>query len=341
MSYLSAFHFAQPWWLWGLLLLPLVWLFARKHRSEHRDTQNLRAYADSHLLPHLIVRQSSPLNTERRALRRWSILWILGCVALAGPRWDYNDVEVFQPGSDLVILLDLSRSMDATDVKPSRLARARQEIEDLLNLNPGIRTGLIAFATVAHVVAPITEDGQTLRHQLPSLSTSLIQLQGSRLSEALERARLLFAGQPSGNSQAILLLSDGDFGEPDLETKISQLQSAGITLYILGMGSTQGINLPAPSGGLLRDQQGQLVLSRLEEDKLRALAVAGQGLYMRADYREDDTHTLIERIRQDAPPRLQENPIRIWHERYLWLVALMMLIMLGWFRRGGYSTWRP
>jgi Ca-activated chloride channel homolog len=339
-SYINAFHFAQPAWLWGLLMIPLVWLYLRRHRNLRRENERLRVYADSHLLPHLLVRAATDSQRERRSLRRWSLLWLLGCLALAGPRWDFNDVEVFQPGSDLVILLDLSRSMEATDVKPSRLARARQEIDDLLELNPGIRTGLIAFATIAHVVSPITEDSQTLRHLLPSLSPALIQLQGSRLSEALERARVLFAGQPSGNSQAILLISDGDFAEPDLEAKVRQLRSAGITLYILGVGTEQGASLPAARGGVLQDQQGRPVLSRLEETKLRALAAAGQGLYVRADYRDDDSHALLARIRADAPPRLEENPIRIWQERYVWLVGLMMLIMLGWFRREGSWGWR-
>ena len=329
-----GFHFAQPFWLWLMLVPIVVWLLPPGRRARRLQELRLKSYAEPHLMPHLLIRGGIDRDSVRRYLRAWTWIWLLGCIALAGPRWDYHEIEVFQPGSDVVVLLDLSRSMEAMDVKPSRLARARQEIEDLLDMNPGARVGLIAFATVSHVIAPITEDMQTLRHLLPSLSPSLIQLQGSRLSGALERARILLAGQPPGNSKAVLLLSDGDFNEPELEQEVARLRAAGIRLYVLGIGLTQGSSIPGPQGGWLQDAYGQRVVSRLEEDKLQALARAGDGFYRQADYRDDDTQALLERIRADAPPRLERNPLRIWHERYMWLVAVMLFLLLSLFRRG-------
>lgn len=329
-----GFHFVQPFWLWAMLVPVLVWLLPPGRRTRRLQEQRLKVYADAHLMPHLLIRGGIDRNSVRRYLRTWTWIWLLGCLAMAGPRWDYHEIEVFQPGSEVVILLDLSRSMDAVDVKPSRLARARQEIEDFLDLNPGIRVGLIAFATVSHVVAPITEDMQTLRHLLPSLSPSLIQLQGSRLSGALERARILFAGQPPGNSQAVLLISDGDFNEPGLEEEVAHLREAGIRFYVLGIGTPQGGSIPGDQGGWLQDMYGKRVVSHLEESKLEALARAGEGFYRQADYRDDDTQALFERIRADAPPRLERNPIRIWYERYVLLVAVMLILLLSLFRRG-------
>jgi Ca-activated chloride channel family protein len=329
----TGFHFAQPGWLWLLPIPLLLWLTPPGKKARKEMQKRMRQYADPHLLPHLLVPAQEDEGRQRYRLLLWSLLWWLGVLAMAGPRWDYTDVNVFQPGSDLVILFDLSRSMEVSDVRPSRLARARQEVEDLLNQNPGMRIGMIAFATVAHVVAPITEDTHTLRHLLPSLSTALLQLQGSRFAGALDRADRLLSGQPPGNSRAILLISDGDFDEPGLEDYVRRLRAQGIKLYILGVGTPQGGPVPGPRGWL-EDRQGQRVVSRLEEDTLKRLATAGGGFYQQADFRDEDTKTLLAKLQSDAPVQLQENPIRVWHERYFLLVLLMMIFLLSRFRRG-------
>jgi Ca-activated chloride channel family protein len=334
---LEQFHFSQPFWLWFILIIPLVWLFMP--RSRKTPDARFAQYADSHLLPHVLIRQTPDLRGRRTYLKRWSLLWLIGCLAMAGPRWDFTDIKVFQPGSDLVVLMDLSRSMESTDVKPSRLARARQELDDLFNLNTSVRVGLVAFATVAHVVAPVTEDMQTLRHLLPSLSPNLIQLQGSRLSGALERARVLLAGQPAGNHQGILLVSDGDFIEPGLEQTVRELHEDGIYLYVLGIGTPQGGSIPGSNGGWLQDARGRRVVSRLEEGQLQLLAQAGGGMYQQADYRDSDSKALLAHIQNNAPPRLKENPIRVWHERYYILMSVMLALLLSLFRQSRQFVW--
>ncbi|MCP4041461.1 MAG: VWA domain-containing protein, partial [Gammaproteobacteria bacterium] len=215
-------HFSEPLWLLALFAPLLLWWWPQAKKSI-ADLQRLERYAERHLLPHLLKGTLS-LGRSRRRLILWSLLWVLGVVAMAGPRLGFTEVGLYTPGTNLVILLDLSRSMDAADVKPSRLVRARQEVEDLLDRNPGLRIGLIAFASVSHVVAPITEDGDTLRHLLPSISTDLAQWKGSRLSSALERARRLISGQPKDSSHALLLISDGDFSEPGLEKQMRFLR---------------------------------------------------------------------------------------------------------------------
>ncbi len=331
----QGFHFAQPLWLWAMLVPLLLWLVPPGRKARKEMQRRMREYADPHLLPHLLRPAREDETRQRHRLLLWTLLWWLGILALAGPRWDYTDVNVFQPGSDLVVLFDLSRSMEVSDVKPTRLARARQEVEDLLELNQGIRVGMIAFATVAHVVAPITEETTTLQHLLPSLATTLVQLQGSRLSSALDRAHRLLSGQPPGNSKALLLISDGDFDEPGLPDLVRRLRAEGIKLYILGVGTPQGGPVPGPRpGSWLNDQQGNRVISHLEEEQLERLAAVGGGFYQEADFRDQDTQTLLQRIQRDAPAQIKENPIRVWHERFPLLVALMMLLLLTRFRRG-------
>ncbi len=329
---MTGFHFAQPLWLWALLAPLALWWWPQAKQSL-ANRQRLERYADRHLLPHVVLGGDNAGKTRRRLLL-WTALWGLGVLAMAGPRLGYTDVSVYRPGTNLVILFDLSGSMRTADVKPSRLARARQEVEDMLDRNPGIRIGLIGFASVAHVIAPITEDDETLRNLLPSLSTELVRWQGSRLSGALERARRLLSGQAPDSSNAVLLISDGDFAEPGLEEQVGTMEKAGIHLYVLGVGTPEGGRVPLSDGGWLRDAEGQEVVSHLDERGLSALARAGGGLYVRADYRDDDTRKLLERISAGGRPQaLEKGSRRIWNERFYVPVVVMMLLLLGWFRR--------
>ena len=327
-------HFAQPIWLWALLVPLIVWFWPRRSRAYSQQAR-LERYADAHLLPHLIL--GGPSQTRfRRWLSLWSLLWCLGALAMAGPRLGYSDVDLYRPGTNLVILLDLSRSMQVADVKPSRLARGRQEIEDLLDSSRSMRVGLIAFASVAHVVAPITEDSDTLRNLLPSISTDLVRWQGSRLSQALEKARRLLSGQPKDSSHAVLLISDGDFPEPGLERHVELLRSEGIPLHVLGVGTVEGGPVPAEDGGWVRAKNRRPVISRLDERGLERLAEAGGGLYRRADFRDRDTLSLLEHVTAEGRPRAeQEGTQRIWNERYHLLVLVMLAVLLWWYRQSG------
>jgi Ca-activated chloride channel family protein len=256
---------------------------------------------------------------------------------MAGPRWDFHEVELFRPANDLVILLDISRSMDAEDVQPSRLARARQEIEDLLAMNPSARIGIVAFASVAHVVAPLTDDLATLRHVLPSLSTTLVQHPGSRPALAIERGQRLLMSQSFKveNRRAMLLISDGDFVDfPELEEQVAALRKERIRFHVLGVGTVGGGPLRVAKGEWLRDSNGLRVTSALGEDQLRALAAAGGGIYWRAGFRDDDTQALLsETMGDDLEKGEEEGRYRIWNERFYLPVALIILLILPWFRR--------
>ncbi|CAK0752759.1 Ca-activated chloride channel homolog [Gammaproteobacteria bacterium] len=331
----TGFHFAEPLWLL-LLAMPLLLRFLPAMRHRAQEEERLQRYADPHLLPHLLV-QGRLGNERQHGLVWWKLIWSLGVLALAGPRWDYTDMDIYQPGYDVVVLLDVSRSMEVSDVKPSRIARARQEIEDLLRLKAGLRIGLIGYASVAHIVSPITDDAQTLRNLLPSLSPELVRLPGSRLSAALDRARRLLAAQPPGSSRHLLLISDGDFDEPGLETLVQQLHDSGIRFHALGIGTEQGGEVPlSPQGGILREPNtGNAVISRLDESLLRSLVRAGGGEYQRAVFQDDDTQALVRAIFSGGEAKAVESGHqRVWHERYYLLVALAMLLILPWFRRG-------
>ncbi len=335
-----GFHFEQPIWLWGLIFpLVLWWLPRAQLREDYYD--RLQHYADKHLLPYLIIHNNEEGVKRRKAFLLWTMLWVMAVIAMAGPRWDYTDIDIFEPTTGVVILFDMSRSMSAQDVRPNRLARAKQEVKDFVEQAQNLKVGLIAFATVANVLSPITEDRWSLLRILPALSTDLVRLQGSRLSNALDKAQRLFLSQPSGNAKAIVLVSDGDFQEPNLSEQVRQFRQYGINLYVIGVGETQGVPVASPQGGWLVDQQGRRVISKLDKTGLELLAQAGGGIYVTASYRNDDVETILEHIKQNQPPSMvKKNPIRVWHERFYILVGLMMLLLLYRFRQVQRVRWR-
>ena len=343
-EWLTAFHFSEPHWLWALLLcLPVALWLLLLHRYSG-GSEHLQQYADSHLLPHLLGRTEASKHTRWRRFARWTALWTLLVLAMAGPRWDFTDVQLFRPGTNLVILFDISRSMNVTDVQPTRLVRARQEVEDLLNLNRGIRVGLIGFATVAHVVSPVTEDMNGIRRTLSALDTDLVELQGSRLLYALKSAAMLLAGQPEDSNNSLLIVSDGDFDEPGLEQRLQAFAADGVRVHVLGIGTPEGDAVPGRNGHSIRDRKGQPVVSSLNEPLLQALAKAGNGIYQRADYRERDTDKILDEVKAQAlPAKEQDEQTRVWNEQFHLLAGLALLMLLPLFRRTlpGYRPGKP
>jgi Ca-activated chloride channel homolog len=335
-----GFHFARPEWLYALLaMIPvLAWLILSVIRPPKGA---LHRYADAHLLPHLTGVRELNVHEHWSRFTRWGFLWTLLVIALAGPRWDFTDIEAFSPASDLVILMDISGSMNVTDTPPSRLARARQEVQDLVMMNDKLRIGLIAFASVPHVVSPITEDSQSILNALPAITSDIANLKGSRLGAALDRAKQLL-GEHSDHTRSILLISDGDFDEPGLPQQVEALHQGGITLYTLGIGTLGGGPVPLSLGSrnLMRNPQGEVIFSRLGNQELQQLAKLGGGVYLQADFRDQDSRRIQDMASSNSgrPTRTQEKT-RVWNERFYWLLFPLMLLLLPRFRT--LSTGRP
>ncbi len=335
----SGFHFAQPQWFWLLLAIPAVLLWLRFSQPLRRRGREY-LYADAELMPHLTGETKHTQGSRWQVLAAWSLAWALAVSAMAGPRWDYQRISAFQPAAELVILLDISASMKIQDVRPSRLARAKQEIQDLLRLNPGIRIGLVAFATVAHVVSPLTEDMETLKRLLPGITTDLVRLQGTRLVNALEKAALLFTPEEQDHriTRDLLLITDGDFQEPGLEEKVRELRQQNIRLHILGVGTEGGGPVP-----YVTQPNGMAVISRLDDQELKRLAELGGGLYQRADYHNKDVRAVLEEILEEADRvQVEGQPTRVWNERFylpLLPVALLVLYLFG--PRSRYARGAP
>jgi Ca-activated chloride channel family protein len=340
---LAGFHFSQPGWLWAWLLCVPVAAWLLIFRRLAGGSERIRDYADAQLLPHLLGRSTASPRTQWQRYVRWVGLWSLLVLAMAGPRWGFTDVQLFRPGTNLIVLADISRSMLVADVQPSRLVRARQEIEDLLNQNRGIRIGLIGFASVAQVVSPVTEDMRGVQRMLSALDTRVVSLQGSRLQYALQRAAELIAGQPVESVNSLLIVSDGDFEEPGLEQQLRALADAGIRVHILGVGTPGGDAVPGEGSNnpWIKNSAGQLVVSALNEPLLQALAKAGNGIYQRADYRDQDTGRILAEVKAQALPSSgRDEHTRIWDEHFYLLIVPALLFLIPSLRRSlqGYSS---
>lgn len=330
---LSQLHLAHPLWLWGNLVIPLVWVIYFLFYRTQRPLHQLEKFIDAHLIPHLLLDSVDKRKSCWKALVLWSLAWSCMVVALAGPRWSFREMEMFSRDQSLVILLDLSESMNATDVKPSRLVRAKQKIEDIINLSKGVKVGLIAFAADPHMITPITDDRETIRHLLPSLGTDLVSVQGSRLSSALEMASTMLEAEP-GNNKALLVISDGGFEDASAITTAKKLAAKGIVIHVMGIGTAEGAPLQDHQGNILKKNGGAIV-SKLEKERLNEINKVGNGHFLGGHYSDDEVAELLAELenRGDAQVDIRKKN-KFWDEHFYLVLLPALPIFLWWFRRG-------
>jgi len=326
----NQFHFIQAMWLWGLLAVPLMLLIHIALHGTNAPANLFERFADRHLLPHLVRRQSPSALHFRRPFLLWSLAWLCGIVAMAGPSWNYTDQQTFKTSENLVIILDLSQSMNARDVKPSRVARARQEIQDLLGLSRGADIGLIAYAAVPHMVTPLTDDVRTIENLLPDLDTSLVTVQGDRLKPALEMAAKMLRAEPS-RSNSILVISDGGFEENDFADLTRTVGNAAI--YTMGVGAAAG-GAASGTGSELSSGGGNATPLSLQVSRLQQLATAGHGLYVEANYSDSDTRAILDRIdAAKGSAQLTSTSVQLWEDRFYIPLLILLVLLLPLFRK--------
>ena len=329
---LSQFHLAYPLCLWMLLAIPLVgglfFFYQRKQQPHHQ----LEKFIDPHLIPHLLVGDAQQKKKTWSDFFFWSLVWSCLVIALAGPRWDFREISTFTRDQSLVILLDLSESMNAQDISPSRLGRAKQKIEDLLNLSQGVKIGLIAFAADPHMIVPMTEDKETIRHLLPSLDTELVYVQGSKLAPALEMAANMLNNE-LGNNKALIIISDGGFEDASAIHTAKKLAEKGIVLYTLGVGSLEGAPLKDHQGAVIK-KNGSPILSKLEKEKFREISKIGHGRYFDADHSEHVGIVFEDLERRSNLQEKTHHTQRFWEERFYLFLLPIIPFFLSWYRRG-------
>ena len=323
----AEFHFLRPEWLWAI---PAVIVTAILLARRQLGPGNWQKVVDPALAPHVLSG-----SQNRKSDLRWWLLGLSGVVAalsLAGPAWERIEQPVFRSDQALVVALDLSRSMDAQDVAPSRMLRARLKILDILERRASGQTALIVYSSNAFTVAPLTTDTDTIAALVNSLSTDIMPSRGSYPTAAIYKGQQLLeqAGAAVGE---VLLITDGG-SSPAAERAARDLLDAGYTLSVLGVGTGEGAPIPKLSGGFVTDQAGRIAVARLEERGLRELSMSGGGRYatLSSDGRDLDYLMAGEvGTRKASDDALATDQ---WREEGPWLALLLLPLGALAFRRG-------
>ena len=325
---LADFHFIRPYWL--LAILPAVVISVLMLRNK-LSRGNWTACCDAELLPFLL--QDKTVNQSRGWLMLGVISTLLMIIALAGPTWQRLPSPAFRNDAALVIALNLSTSMDAADIKPSRLTIARYKIADILKQRKDGQTALIVYSGDAFTVTPLTDDTNTIDSQLAALTTDIMPSQGNNTAAALEKAVVLFkqAGLQTGQ---ILLITD----TVEMNTTLSTVKKlANFQLSVLGVGTEDGAPIALPEGGFLKDDQGSIVVTKLNAANLSSLAQAGHGLYQTLTADDEDIKSLLNAF--DKPIQQQgkaDNDMMLeqWNDQGAWLLLLVLPLAALFFRKG-------
>jgi len=321
-------RFAHPELLWLLFLVPCLWMVFVATRASAR--RRLRDFVDPRLQGVLGIEARDGRRVARAALRLLALA--LAILAVARPQWGASEVEVEQEGVDLVVALDISRSMLAEDIKPNRLERAKLEIGDLVESLDGDRVGLVFFAGGAFPQSPLTVDYSAARLFLAQADPTMIGSQGTDLSSALLTALELFDDE-AGRARLVLVVTDGeDFGD-DLESATAALREKEVTLYAVGMGTAEGAPIPDVDDtgrrqGFVRDDDGKVVMSRLQESELLSLVSATEGAYARADRGGLDVERLRAEIASVEGSVVKAQRIVSYQDRYAWPLGAALLLLL-------------
>ncbi|PHR85524.1 MAG: hypothetical protein COA59_00780 [Colwellia sp.] len=338
--FLANFHFVRPFWLLAICVLFTVLWLLKKHRFHQSPWQKFLPPHLSGVLVEDATNSSVPSNKkshQRLFLSRPLFIGLLSIIALAGPAWQKLPQPVYQTERGSVLIMDMSYSMYATDIKPNRLTRARFKAIDLLKkINEG-DVGLIAYAGAAFVISPLTQDIKNIELLLPSLTPEIMPELGANPFAALTLAHQMLtnAGHLTGD---IYWFTD-DVDNEELSDIYDWSSKYEHRLNILGIGSPNGAPIKLPSGELLKDNNGAIVVPRLPIHKLQSLAAKGQGNYQTISNDDSDIDNIILK-----PERLNNNKSKQqpsqqlgdqWQEQGAWLLLLVLALALSYFRRGG------
>ena len=322
------FRFAASGWLWwALLALPgltaAAWLAARSRRSA------LARFADSALVKKLTETVSVPARRAKTALQVGALGLLF--VALARPQFGTRVETVRSVGQDIVVAIDLSRSMLAEDVSPNRLERARLSIFRLMEQLDGDRIALVAFAADAFVQSPLTTDYSAAGMFLNAMHPDMMPVQGTDLGEALRVS--LDALEEGGSSKVLVLVTDGEDHEERIDEQLTRVREMGVQLHVVGIGTSEGVPIPeydeaGRRQGFLRDEDGSVVTTRLDEAILADIA-PGAGGYVRAGAGGTAFEDLVDRIAGGTGDEVEAREITQFEEQYQLFLAFALLLLFG------------
>ena len=319
------FRFANIEMLWLLVTVPVfiaayIWYTLRKRRQ-------LEEFGDKEL-----VEQLMPNASRVRPNVKFSILMValvLLIIAAARPQWGQNEHTEKRQGIEAIIALDISNSMLAEDVAPNRLDRAKQMLSKLIDQMVDDKVGLVVFAGDAFVQLPITCDYVSAKMFLNSIKPELIKTQGTAIGQALSTSIRCF-GEQSDASRAIILITDGENHEDDAVAVATRAKELGIKVLVVGIGKPEGSPIPMPGTNSFRkDREGNVVVSRLNEEMCREIAKAGDGIYVRCDNTNTATKAIQKELDKLGTQEIETQVYTDYNEQFqsFALIALLLLVI--------------
>ncbi len=332
LASLSEFHFLRPWWFMGLVpVAALLGLYQwRKQRAGSWEN-----VINPALLPFLMQGDSQNGSRAGWLISGLALAWTACCFSLAGPSWQQLPQPVHKQDSALVVVLDLSPSMLAEDIAPSRLVRARYKLIDILKNRTEGFAALVVYGGEAHTVSPLTEDSNTIISLVPILHPTLLPEYGSNTEEAIAMA--IDLANNGGYQQAdILLITDGvsRLGWSSIASLIAQ--TGNYRLSILGVGTDEGAPIPLGDGGFVKDRSGSILIPKLESASLRQLAQSNGGKYRNISADDSDIKALLQSTKKLFPDATREldRSFDLWDDQGFWLIALLLPALILSFRKG-------
>ncbi|WP_447785635.1 VWA domain-containing protein [Pseudomonas germanica] len=330
---LSDFHFLRPLWLLLALfgaVLPLLW---RRGRDLQR---RLRGNIAEHLLPHLLV---TPQDHQRlRPVHLLCALLILGAVAAAGPTWEQDRPDFLENRAPLIVAVDLSPSMDASDVQPSRLEAAKHKLHDLIQRRAGARTALIAYAGSAHLVLPPTDDPALLDTFIEALGSGLIDKPGKDVGAVIDQAKRLLNAEKTPGS--LLLITDGA-DTAELDSLDKRVGDSPLQVLVLAVGSENGGIIHDANGQPRTDANGRPALGGFDPAAIKQLASALDAPLGSLSVNDDDLDWIELHAQQHFQSASAEQRELHWKDAGYWLCWPLLLLALCNVRKGWSVNWMP
>ena len=324
---MQLFRFANPDFLYLLLLLPVIVLLYILNVIRRRKA--LRRIGEVDLVNRLIPEMSKLRPPFKFILQLIALL--SGIIMLARPQFGSKIEDVKKQGVEVIIALDVSNSMLAEDIQPNRLTRAKQAISRLVDNLDNDKIGLIVFAGDAYIQIPVTTDYISAKMFLSAISPDIVPKQGTAIGAAISLGMRSFT-PGDGKSKAIIIITDGENHEDDPVKEAEEAAKAGIIIHTLGIGSTEGVPIPIMRNGrkdFLKDEKGNTVITKLDEDILKKIALATNGNYVRASNSNIGLDEIFSDIKKMKKQDLQSTQFTEYNDQFQVFAALMLIILLG------------
>ena len=321
------FRFEHTDFLWALLLIPaltaiFIWMVIWKKRALLRFGE------------WTIIQRLLPGLSTSRVIAKFILLMIgygFLIIGIANPQIGSKLVEGERKGIDIMIALDVSNSMLAEDIKPSRLEMSKQAISRLIDNLGNDRLGIVIFAGNAYMQLPITTDYSAAKMFLSSIDTKIVPTQGTAIGEAIELSEDAFDDET--HSRAIIIISDGENHEDDALDAAKKASERGIIVYTVGMGLPEGAPIPEYNKynqmvGYKKDRAGSTVVTKLDEAMLQQIASAGKGVYVRANNSQSGLKTILEEINKLEKTKFESRMFSDYEDRFQYFIAVSLILLI-------------